>query len=213
MRLVGRWCFADGRPWPVQRRRLSTVARLVPSPHRLPVVATEVGGVTAERVGPAAGPATVVHFHGGGYCVGGPRLARPWAAALSSATGLPVVLPQYRLAPEHPYPAALDGEPAYDGFHRYGFRVPAVVVSPYARRDHVTHVIHDHTSILAMVERKWNLPALTYRDANAADLTDFLDFSRPAFADPPTLASASTPAASCTPGDAGTIPPPGSIIG
>jgi acetyl esterase/lipase len=108
MRLVGRWCFADGRPWPVQRRRLSTVARLVPSPHRLPVVATEVGGVTAERVGPAAGPATVVHFHGGGYCVGGPRLARPWAAALSSATGLPVVLPQYRLAPEHPYPAALD---------------------------------------------------------------------------------------------------------
>jgi phospholipase C len=126
------------------------------------------------------------------------------------------VPPPAALAPDTIAPLAPvgpDGEPAYDGFHRYGFRVPAVVVSAWARKDYVTHVVHDHTSILAMVERKWNLPALTYRDANAADLTDFLDFSRPAFADPPTLASASTPAASCTPGDAGTIPPPGSIIG
>jgi phospholipase C len=36
-------------------------------------------------------------------------------------------------------------------------------------------VPHDHTSVLAMIERKWNLPALIYRDANANDLTDFLD--------------------------------------
>jgi phospholipase C len=36
-------------------------------------------------------------------------------------------------------------------------------------------VLHDHTSVLAMIERKWNLPALIYRDANANDLTDFLD--------------------------------------
>ncbi|MDE3087520.1 MAG: hypothetical protein KGJ77_12260, partial [Acidobacteriota bacterium] len=39
------------------------------------------------------------------------------------------------------------GEKAYDGFRRYGFRVPAVVVSPFARKDHVTHTVHDHTSI------------------------------------------------------------------
>jgi phospholipase C len=108
-------------------------------------------------------------------------------------------------------PVGPGGEPAYDGFHRYGFRVPAVVVSPYARRDHVTHVIHDHTSILAMVERKWNLPALTRRDANAADLMDFLDLSHPGFVDPPELASATTPASRCTPGDPGTIPPPSAL--
>jgi hypothetical protein len=36
-------------------------------------------------------------------------------------------------------------------------------------------VRYDHTSVLAFIERKWNLPALTYRDANANDLTDFLD--------------------------------------
>jgi phospholipase C len=41
----------------------------------------------------------------------------------------------------------------------------------------VTHTVYDHTSILAMVEAKWNLPAMTYRDANANDLTGFLDMA------------------------------------
>ena len=102
-------------------------------------------------------------------------------------------------------------EKAYDGFRRYGFRVPAAVVSPFARKDHVTHVIHDHTSILAMVERKWNLPALTYRDANAADLMDFLDLSTPAFMEPPTLAAPLSVGADCSPGQAGALPPVGSV--
>jgi phospholipase C len=81
----------------------------------------------------------------------------------------------------------------YDGFARYGVRVPAVVVSPWARRSHVSNVVHDHTSVLAFVERKWNLPACTYRDANASPLLDFLDFRRPSFAEPPTLAAAPSP--------------------
>ena len=74
------------------------------------------------------------------------------------------------------------------GYDMYGPRVPAVVVSPWSRPHAVTNVVHDHTSILAMIERKWNLPALTYRDANAADLTDFLDFDRLSFPTAPTLA-------------------------
>jgi acetyl esterase/lipase len=49
----------------------------------------------------------VVHFHGGGYCIGSPRTLRGWAAHLSAKTGCRVVLPDYRLAPEHPHPAAL----------------------------------------------------------------------------------------------------------
>jgi phospholipase C len=107
-----------------------------------------------------------------------------------------------------------------DGFARYGFRVPAVVVSPYAKPDHVSHLVYDHTSILAMVERKWNLPALTYRDANANDLTDFLDLTalaagRPTFASLPPLAPpGDTPAAlTCSTNGPATIPPPGSITG
>jgi phospholipase C len=76
------------------------------------------------------------------------------------------------------------------GYDRYGFRVPLLVISPWARANYVSNVVQDHTSILAFVERKWNLPALSFRDANAHPLTDYFDFSRPAFAVPPKLASA-----------------------
>ena len=51
---------------------------------------------------------TVIHFHGGGYCIGSPLMLRAWAAQLSSQAACQVVLPDYRLAPEHPHPAALD---------------------------------------------------------------------------------------------------------
>ncbi len=50
----------------------------------------------------------VVHFHGGGYCVGSAATARVWAAHLSAAAACTVILPEYRLAPEHPHPAALE---------------------------------------------------------------------------------------------------------
>jgi phospholipase C len=95
-----------------------------------------------------------------------------------------------------------------------------VVVSPYAKHDHVSHRVYDHTSILAMVERKWNLPALTFRDANANDLADFLDLralamTRPTFPRLPRLRPpGDTPAAlACSVNGPGAIPPPDSISG
>ena len=102
------------------------------------------------------------------------------------------------------------------GYDRYGFRVPAVIVSPFARRNYVSHRVHDHTSILKLVETKWNLGALTYRDANADDLLDSLDLDdRPAFLEPPTLPrpALDAGAAPCTPGDpGGPIPPPDAVV-
>jgi phospholipase C len=87
------------------------------------------------------------------------------------------VPPQTQVPPDQP-----------GGFDRYGIRVPAVVVSPRARPGHVSHVVYDHTSILKFIETKWNLPALTQRDANAANLLDCLDLrGRPAFLNPPKL--------------------------
>jgi phospholipase C len=79
------------------------------------------------------------------------------------------------------------------GYDLYGIRVPAVVVSPYARKGDVTDVLHDHTSVLATIEQQWNLPSLTFRDANAASLMDFLDTSSMSFAEPPTLATPANP--------------------
>ena len=48
-------------------------------------------------------------------------------------------------------------------------------------------MVHDHTSILATIEQKWNLPPLTKRDAAAATLADFLDTRRPRLLEPPVL--------------------------
>jgi phospholipase C len=116
-----------------------------------------------------------------------------------------------------PPPPALapDAIPPLEGFRRYGFRVPSVVVGPYAKRDYVSHVVYDHSSILAFLERKWNLPAMTYRDANANDVTDFINLAAlaagtPTFPELPALAPAGdTPQTElCSKTGPGTIPPP-----
>ncbi|KAA8957734.1 alkaline phosphatase family protein [Mycobacterium sp.] len=85
------------------------------------------------------------------------------------------VPPPVALAPDSIPPVVEVGESQYDGFHRYGFRVPMIMVSPYAKQNYVSHLVYDHSSVCAFIERIWNLPALTYRDANANDLMDFID--------------------------------------
>jgi phospholipase C len=75
-------------------------------------------------------------------------------------------------------------------FDQYGIRVPALVVSPWSRPHFVSHDVHDHTSILRTIELRFGLPALTRRDAAAQPMTEFFDFSAPAFATPPTLPAA-----------------------
>ncbi len=123
------------------------------------------------------------------------------------------VPPPAAVMPDDIPPALKPGDPP-GGFDRYGFRVPSGVVSPYAKKDFVSHTIYDHTSILKTVEEKWNLPALTRRDANANSLLDMLDLtSKPAFLTPPRLPAAANPTAKdgCLTSGAGTIPPPSAL--
>src|SRR5262249_61218390 len=61
-------------------------------------------GVTAVGARPER---TAIHFHGGGYCIGSSLMVRTWAAHLSAQAACRVVVPEYRLAPADPYPAAL----------------------------------------------------------------------------------------------------------
>jgi phospholipase C len=106
------------------------------------------------------------------------------AESLLSSGGL--LARMVRLTPWAKQVENIDAGPrTYD---RYGFRVPAVIVSPYARRDYVCGSTFDHTSILKLIERKWNLPALTRRDAAALDPLEALDLDNPpAFQKPPPL--------------------------
>jgi phospholipase C len=60
-----------------------------------------------------------------------------------------------------------------------GFRVPTVVISPFAKRNHVAHQTLDHTSILKMIAWRWGLDPLTVRDAHATNLARVLDFGTP----------------------------------
>lgn len=62
---------------------------------------------------------------------------------------------------------------------RLGFRVPLAVISPFAKRGYVSSEVTDHTSILRLVQARFDLPALTNRDANAWPLFDMFDFAHP----------------------------------
>ena len=99
------------------------------------------------------------------------------------------VPPPRAIKPDKIKPILAPGDAPGD-YNRYGFRVPLFVVSPWARASYVSNIVQDHTSVLAFVERKWNLPAMTFRDANAHPMTDYFDFRQPAFAKPPALAAA-----------------------
>ena len=74
------------------------------------IEAGEVGGVPGEWVHPkrGAGADVLLYFHGGGYVVGSPATHRSVTGTLAAEAGIRVFAPDYRLAPEHPYPAPLD---------------------------------------------------------------------------------------------------------
>ncbi|HET7247033.1 MAG TPA: alpha/beta hydrolase [Streptosporangiaceae bacterium] len=110
VRQIGRRVLDPALAWEVQRRRFDQVMHTSLMPRGTRVAAIMLDGVPAEMVTAAtARPGrTVVHFHGGGYCLGSARMMRTWAARLSAQTGCRVVVPEYRLAPAHAYPAALD---------------------------------------------------------------------------------------------------------
>jgi phospholipase C len=69
--------------------------------------------------------------------------------------------------------------PQVDAFG-YGFRVPCLIVSPFARPGWLDHVVNDHTSILRFLETRFGLAPLSSRDAAANDLSEAFDFGQPA---------------------------------
>jgi phospholipase C len=66
-----------------------------------------------------------------------------------------------------------------------GYRVPLIVVSPFTKKNYVSHKQTDYTAILKLIEKRFNLPHLTNRDAAASDMSDFFDFTNVPWATPP----------------------------
>ncbi len=109
-------------------------------------------------------------------------------------------------AGDSPYPVDLltndmcDGADQSSGvcsFAMTGYRIPMIVVSPYARKNYVSHVVRDTTAWLNFVEERFNVPALDSRDAywstaqsgsngfQNAQMDEFFDYSNPPWMTPP----------------------------
>jgi phospholipase C len=73
-----------------------------------------------------------------------------------------------------------------------GYRVPLIVISPYARKHYVNHQVADYTAILKLIETRFNLPALTKRDAAQMNMTAFFNFNTPPWMTPPKPPAQST---------------------
>jgi phospholipase C len=94
------------------------------------------------------------------------------------------VAPPPACPPDERAPELLPGDEA-GGFDVYGVRVPLLVLSPYARAGFVGHKVYDHTSITRFIEARWQLPALSNRDANAEVPWELFDFAAPPRSAPP----------------------------
>jgi phospholipase C len=103
------------------------------------------------------------------------------------------VAPQPTVSPDGIPP--LDLKPGYIctgktgpicNFTYTGYRIPMTVISPYAKKNYVSHTVMDSTAILKFIETRFNLPALNKRDAAQPDMTEFFDFNNPPWMSPPT---------------------------
>lgn len=92
------------------RERLNKISRLLKRAFGVSVEVTTVNGLHAEWLRPkqAADGKVLLYLHGGAYLVGSCRTHRQMVSHIARAAGVNALVPEYRLAPEHPFPAAID---------------------------------------------------------------------------------------------------------
>jgi monoterpene epsilon-lactone hydrolase len=111
LRFTRRWAIGPGLPIDVQRRRMARISGMVPVPRDATYEAAVCGGVPGEAVtarGASQADRAVLYLHGGGYCMGSPASHRPITRDLAARFEARVFAADYRLAPEAPFPAAVD---------------------------------------------------------------------------------------------------------
>jgi phospholipase C len=79
---------------------------------------------------------------------------------------------------DHVAPKVINDGVSWGSGYVYGFRVPLIVVSPYAKAAYISHVNHDFGSILKFVETTFSLPSLGYADVAADDLSDCFNLTQ-----------------------------------
>lgn len=92
------------------RERLNKISRFLKRAFGVSVEATTINGLHAEWLRPkhAETRKVLLYLHGGAYLVGSCRTHRQMVSHIARAAGIPALVPEYRLAPEHPFPAAIE---------------------------------------------------------------------------------------------------------
>lgn len=125
--------FRAGRPIGEQRRLLGRLSRLMMAPRGVEYQTTVCGGVPGVSVTVRGAPPArraVLYLHGGGYCLGSPATHRIITGHLAVTCAARVFAADYRLAPERPFPAAVeDAVAAYRGLLAEGFAPGATVIA------------------------------------------------------------------------------------
>lgn len=99
----------DTRPFPIQRQEWENYALDIPLPNPTIIQSENIADVPCEWVsyGEADNQHILIHLHGGGFVMGSCKTHRHLASYLSKVTGIRVLLIDYRLAPEYPFPSGL----------------------------------------------------------------------------------------------------------
>ncbi len=119
---VNAYCWAKGSI-PEQRTRLEKLTALLWIPKDVSITPVNAAGVPAELIVPSgARRGIILYLHGGAYALGSPRMHREFLTRLAKTSRRQVLSLDYHLAPEHPFPAALeDCLSAYDWLLSQGF--------------------------------------------------------------------------------------------
>lgn len=134
LRLSRRAGLRGDSPVGRQRRLIRTLAKATVVPGASTFAPGSVGGVPGEWAAPKSGQQSgrriVLYLHGGAYCIGSPATHRALTGRLALASSARVLALDYRLAPEHPFPAALeDACAAYDGLLASGSQPADIVIA------------------------------------------------------------------------------------
>jgi len=152
-----------------RREQYDRAERVFKTPADVRVEAVQAGGVSSEWLVPpgARTDAAVLYLHGGGYVIGSTRSHRHVAAAIAAAAGISALLADYRLAPEHPYPAAVDDAvSAYVWLLRRGIAPGRIVIAGDSAGGGLTVA-----TLLAIRDRGRPLPAAGVCISPWVDLT------------------------------------------
>ncbi|HEY8950242.1 MAG TPA: alpha/beta hydrolase [Rhizomicrobium sp.] len=151
------------------RARMDALANYFPVPDGTEVEPGKVGGISGEwvRAKRARRDAVLLYLHGGGYALGSSKSHRHIVAAIGEASGLSVFSADYRLAPEHPFPAAVDdGVAAYKGLLDSGIAASKLSIAGDSAGGGLTIA-----TLLALRDKGLPLPACAIAISPWADLS------------------------------------------